>query len=287
MKRFFASAAISGLMSVPMAVFAVDGGLDMDGWGWVIDKPSWFSGEFGAEVSSAYLATSGTICDNRPVASQEFDWLVNLGDWGWIDGYAWTISSLHDRQHASHREPFNEFEGTAHYGYDWKFSDRAALSAFAGLLWNPQIGYRNDTDRYWGSHFGMSLNNPYVTPYWNALAMHQPTPRARARMGLRRTFPFWEALSITPSVETVWADVRRYRTRYGEEPVHMFMHGAFITVTAGVKMEWRLTKSFCAYCKLRQFDTVDSHARRLIKGKPQYYARRDLAIIALGVTYSF
>ena len=93
MKRFFASAAISVLMSVTVAVFAVDGGLDMDGWGWVIDKPSWFSGEFGAEVSSAYLATSGTICDNRPVASQEFDWLVNLGDWGWIDGYAWTISS--------------------------------------------------------------------------------------------------------------------------------------------------------------------------------------------------
>ena len=85
MKRFFASAAISVLISVPMAVFAVDGGLDMDGWGWVIAKPSWFSGEFGAEVSSVYLATSGTICDNRPVASQEFDWLVNLGDWGWME----------------------------------------------------------------------------------------------------------------------------------------------------------------------------------------------------------
>ena len=84
------------------------------------------------------------------------------------------------------------------------------FSAFCGMLWNPQIGYRHDTNRYWGEHLGMSLKNPYVIPYWNALAMQQPNPRTRIRMGFRRTFSICEALAVTPSVETVWADVRRY-----------------------------------------------------------------------------
>ena len=254
---------------------------------WTEGVPSWFSGEIGAEFSSAYLATSGTICDNRPVASQEFDWLIDLGDYGWIDGYGWLISSLHDKQHAAHREPFNEFEGTAHYGYDWKLHDNMTLSAFAGLLWNPQIGYRRDSDRYWGSNFGMSLKNPYVTPYCNALAMHQPTPRARARIGIRRSFSVCKQLSITPSAETVWADIRRYRTRYGEDPEHRFMHGAFITMLAGVKAEWRFAETLSVSCRLRQFDTIDRQARRLVKDKPQYYAKRDLAIVGVGLTWRF
>ena len=241
----------------------------------------------GAEVSSAYLASSGTICDNRPVSSQEIDWKFDFGKYGWVDGYGWIISALHDRQHASHREPFNEFEGALHYGYDLAVSDEVTLSSFAGMLWNPQIGYPRATNRYWGEHFGMSLRNPVLTPYWSALALQQPTPRTRVRIGLRRSFAVVESVSATPFAETVWGDVRRYRTRYGEEPRHRVMHGAFMSVTTGVKVEWRITESLCAYAKARQFDVVDSQARRCVKEKAQYYARRDLALFSLGVTYDF
>ena len=227
------------------------------------------------------------MCDNRPVATQEFDWLFNLGDYGWIDGYGWFISSLHDRQHSEHREAFHEFEGACHYGYDLPLADGVALSPFAGMLWNPQIGYRHVTDRYWGSHFGVSLKNPYVTPYMSSLAMHQPMPRARSRIGLKRSFAVTDSISVTPSAETVWANYRRYRTRYGEAPVHGFMHGAFITTTVGVKVQWQVTENFSVYCRVRQFDTIDGQARRLVKDKTQYYARRDLLLVGVGATYSF
>lgn len=275
------------LASAGACRLAADDSQSIFGWDWSLDKPGWFSGEIGGEVSSAYLASSGTVCDNRPIATQELDWLFNLGDYGWIDGYGWFVSSLHDRQHSEHRELLNEFEGACHYGYDWQLADGVALSPFAGMLWNPQIGYRHVTDRYWGEHFGVSLKNPYVTPYVSVLAMHQPTPRARARIGLKRAFALTDSVTVTPSAETVWANYRRYLTRYGEDPIHGFMHGAFITTTVGVKVQWRITQNLAVYCRVRQFDTLDSHARRLVKDKTQYYARRDLTIVGAGVMYSF
>ena len=278
----FRDMAVFLLASVACARLAAD---DVAKEGEEVLKKAAFS--VGAEVSSGYLASSGAVCDTRPVSSQEVDWKFDLGRYGWIDGYGWTISALHGRQHAVHREPFNEFEGALHYGYDLALAEEVSLSSFAGMLWNPQMGYPRTTNRYWGEHFGMSLRTPFATPYWSALALQQPSPRTRTRIGIRRSFAVLESVSVTPSVETVWGDVRRYRTRYGEEPRHRFLHGAFMSVTTGVKAEWRMTERLCVYAKARQFDVVDGQARRLVKDKTRYYDRRDLALFALGVTYDF
>ena len=42
-----------------------------------------------------------------------------------------------------------------------------------------------------------------------------------------------------------------------------------------------------AYAKIRQLDTINSQARRAEKRKTQYWARRDIAIGTIGVTYEF
>ena len=266
---------------------AADEAQSIFGGDWALDKPSWFSGEICGEVSSAYITASGSVCDSRPIATQELDWRFNLGDYGWIDGYGWFVSSLHDKQHPEHRELFSEFEGACHYGYDFQLADGVALSPFAGMLWNPQIGYKHVTDRYWGEHFGASLKNPYVMPYVSVLTMHQPTPCARARIGVKRDFPLTDSITVTPFAETVWANHRRYLMRYGDDPVHGFIHGAFITTTSGLKVQWHITRNLAVYCRVRQFDTIDSHARRRVKDKTQYYSRRDLTVVAAGATYVF
>ena len=46
-------------------------------------------------------------------------------------------------------------------------------------------------------------------------------------------------------------------------------------------------ENFTVYCRVRQFDTVDSQARRLVKDKTQYYARRDLMLVGVGAMYGF
>ena len=52
--------------------------------------PSVFKGRLSAEFESAYLSSSGTLCDTRPTALQNLDWTVRLGDYGkFPDGGFW------------------------------------------------------------------------------------------------------------------------------------------------------------------------------------------------------
>ncbi|MBR6585845.1 MAG: hypothetical protein IKK82_00370, partial [Kiritimatiellae bacterium] len=61
--------------------------------------PPVFEGRLSSEFETAYLSTSGTLCDTRPTSLQNLDWTVHLGDYGKLYGYAAFLSMLHDRQH--------------------------------------------------------------------------------------------------------------------------------------------------------------------------------------------
>ncbi|MCR5751286.1 MAG: hypothetical protein K6G91_04930, partial [Kiritimatiellae bacterium] len=54
--------------------------------------PCRFTGRLSAEFESAYLSTSGTLCDTRPTALQNLDWTVHLGDYGRFYGYGCFLS---------------------------------------------------------------------------------------------------------------------------------------------------------------------------------------------------
>ena len=85
----------------------------------LVEKSFWrFEGRLSAEFESAYLSSSGTLCDTRPTALQNLDWAVHIGDYGKLYGYGCFLSMMHDRQHELHRPAFNEFECGAFYGYD-------------------------------------------------------------------------------------------------------------------------------------------------------------------------
>lgn len=58
--------------------------------------PFGFNGRLSAEFESAYLSTSGTLCDTRPTALQNLDWTVHLGDYGRFYGYGCFLSMLRD-----------------------------------------------------------------------------------------------------------------------------------------------------------------------------------------------
>ena len=92
------------------------------------DELGKFSGMLWTEFENAYLSSSGTLCDTRPISLQNLDWNFSLGDYGYLYGYGCFLSMLHDRQHELHRPAFNEFEGGAFYGYDWKLSENVTSS---------------------------------------------------------------------------------------------------------------------------------------------------------------
>ena len=62
-----------------------------------------FSGRLFAEFETAYLSSSGTLCDTKPTALQNLDWTIQFGDYGKLYGYGAFLSMMHDQQHELHR----------------------------------------------------------------------------------------------------------------------------------------------------------------------------------------
>lgn len=247
------------------------------------------SGHLWTEFENAYLSSSGTLCDTRPVALQNLDWNYATDGWGRFWGYGCFLSMLHDEQHEYHRMAFNEFEGGVFYGYDWKINDTFTFSQSAGGIWNPLFGYRNGNEEtLWEYRYFQSLENPYVTPFWDILGLISPTPSwARIRMGFRHSFRITETLVFTPMVEAVWGDRDRFRARYGELPENRFLGGAFVSTTVTLKLEWFFMENASCWFKVRQFDTVDPQARRCEEAKTVYWAKPDYTIFTVGCGYRF
>ena len=241
----------------------------------------------GAEVASAYLGSSGSIYDTRPVFSQEAGWMFDFGEYGWIDGYFWIVSALHDKQHESHRMLFNEIETAIFYGQSWQLAEKTRFVAKVGPLWGPAIGYDNAHKNSWGPYVSLSLNNPVVVPYMSGLWIVSPKRRGRIRFGLRKTFAISDKVSLTPMAETVWMDRRRFDSRYGSEPEKAVFGGSFATMTTGAKVTWQVTDSCQVYFRLLMFDIINSQARRAVRNQNSYYAKCDWPVLRLGVEYAF
>ncbi|MBR2919906.1 MAG: hypothetical protein IKC27_00935 [Kiritimatiellae bacterium] len=255
----------------------------------LIPKPEVkFSGEFETTFLSGYLGSSGAIYDTRPNLSNCFSFRAEVDDAYFVDGYAWFISSLHNKQGDSHRMLFHEFEGAVRFGYDYKMSDDIMLETKAGLLWNPAIGYKDASLDGWGPYVAQYLKNKYLIPYWDGLWIVSPSRRARVRLGVRKPFKITGKLTISPFCETVWLDKRRFIARYDEEPEDDFvMGGAFGSITFGFSVKYEISPDFTVFGSFSQFDLINSQARDSVKKADEYYAKCDWPIIKIGFSYSF
>ena len=250
--------------------------------------PVVFSGEVVADVESGYLTSSGMIYDTRPVATQYIYARLDSLSFGYLDGYVWTISSLHDEQHVSHRALFNEFETVLRYGYNLRFPREFTLDTKIGGYWNPPVGYRSARMDYWGVNVEQSLKNPYVVPFWSGLWLFGPKMRGRIRAGLRKPFQLHEDFTVTPSVEAVWVDRRRFQAKYGENPEDDDMFGgAFTAITTSIRAEWRFMPDWTVFLSLHQFDMVNAQARDAVDSSHGYWQKSDWLIVRAGVSYEF
>lgn len=242
---------------------------------------------FRGEVSSGYLSSGGTLGDTRPMSTQCATWLVDFGERGSISGYVWTKSAFHNRQHAQHRAEFDQIETAIYYGRPWNISRNVTLRSKVGPLWNPLIGYKDGHNCDWGFHLVQSLDNDIVTPYLNGLWMVSPTPRSRVRVGVRHKFAVNDNWSVTPFIETVWMDNRRFQSRYGGIPQDRFLGGAFATMTTGMSVTWRIDDNWRMFARFRMYDIINSQSRRAVKRQSAYYAKCDYPIFGVGVECDF
>ena len=264
-----------------MAFAAFSGSVRADGSGTL-------RGSVRAEVASAYRSTTSGLLDTRPVATQAVDWHLGLGAFGYLEGYFWAISSLHDMQHESHRAMFYDAETAIRYGYALDFADGTRLSTSAGPYFDFPSGYRSAHMKCWGPYVVERLDNPWLTPYWKGLWLVEPSRRGRVCFGVDRKFRLADNLTLVPFAEATWMDERRFKRRYGSEPIHGYLrHGAFAHSFVGVKAKWKFGENLSLVATAAMCDIVNGQARRATHRSGAYYAKTDWPVFRLGVEYAF
>lgn len=238
-----------------------------------------------SRVGTGYISTSGNISETRPVAIECVSGEVKIGDYGEIGGYVWTISKLHGKRDATQRRPFYEFEMGVWYRNLWEIAEEWSVDTMVCPLWDTCAGIRTSKHVTQELMVNQSLENPYLTPYYGFLHSYAPDHWFRTRIGVRRSFRIFDNLTLTPAVETVYSDPRRYRLRYGERP-DVFIEG-FSTLISVVTLKWKFTDNWNVHFIVKQYDLLGGDARKAIRARTEYYQRTDYAIFTVGVGCDF
>ena len=199
----------------------------------------------------------------------------------------WLCSALNGQTDDVHRRAFYIYEGTLTYGYGFDLADGVRLVTDGGLLWNWLGGYKTDhgTPLTWIAI--QSLENPYVTPYWNLKYAFRPTEKTCLRFGARHAFHPFGSLDLTPFIEAAWGDGHRFESNFGEEPEHPVAGGAFMFSSFGLLAEWRFLDDWYVWGRFRQYILINSQAWHLMDESDSPTAETDLPIFGLGVGCRF
>jgi hypothetical protein len=239
-------------------------------------------------VSAPCWTSSGAVYNTGPVCWNDASWFFDFGEYGFVDGYFGFISSFDRKKGDDYRLLFNEIEATLCYGRKLAIAEDVTLDCKAGVLWGPPIGYKNAHQGYWGPYVGMTLANPVVEPYMTGLWIMEPGQRGYVRFGLRKPFSVAERTTLTPFMESVWMDRRRYINRYGAEPRHDYLGGGlFATLKTGATVSYRMDEHLSLYFTCLMFDVIDSQARRYVRNINGHYAKCDCPVLAVGAVYRF
>ena len=243
-----------------------------------------------ADFRSAYISSSSSVVETKPVTSQCLTGDFGLGAFGRIEGYFWIVSALSGQKDDYRRRAFNEIETSVAYAYDWRFAKDWSLDSLAGPVLNPAIGY----DSYDSGEITheiraiQALSNPYLTPYYDLMAAYHPSSWMRINTGFRHVFTFFDGtLSLTPFWHVTWGDRDRYEAKFGPEPESEVLGFSPMCSMAGVWVRYYLRKHFSLYLRLQQYDVIDAHARDYEKNRDVCWAVCDYPFAVLGATLHF
>lgn len=223
----------------------------------------------------------------------------DVGDFGKVGFWNWTVSSLTDRRATLHRHALNEMDYGVFWTYFWDFGRLDDTWSGWGLTtevmkdWLTFEGYShparlaktNASISEW--RLAQSLDNPYLTPFYLFRRGVHPTDWFYAQVGVRRTFALTDALSFTPSFFTENGDERLFERRYGAKPDGGRYRSGLMTLNLSLELAWRVSDTATLYANVHQFDITNDDARDRIKANPAPNARRDLTIGTVGVRFRF
>lgn len=247
----------------------------------------WFSVHAFADVESAYICR-GYVWDVRPYSAQFVDGELDLGKFGRIDAFVWTMSAMSGSGHSDKmsRYAYAEADYFLRYSYDVDLADDWRLTSGIGRQWVTNPGFKGGhTVCDW--QFMQSLKNPYLTPYWKVRAIQHPFNETYWIAGVKKGFSLLEDLTLTVDFFGDLGDHRHFRKLYGTKADGGRYHGGLQALNLVFRLDYALTDHIGLFAFIGQFSVVHDDARRAIKDTKTPEARRDLTYGGIGVSLDF
>lgn len=241
-----------------------------------------------ADVESAYWAR-GAIVDKNPFSAQFVGLDADLGPFGRIGGYAWSVSSMSRKGQSAGRQNFyNEVDYAAYYGYELDVADDWALDTTFGPKWVTLPGYHPHAGTVYEWNLGQALKNPFVTPYYLMRRACYPVDWCYWDVGLNRAWELAEHLTMTVTLFGELGNSRHFLSQYGPHPGGDggYSNG-LMALNLLVRMDYAVTDWLGLFAFVHQFDVVSGDARDALDADTNPESLKDLTIFGVGFTLKF
>lgn len=260
-----------------------------------------FYATFNPHFATAYHSRA-RIVENRPMfmTSTRVGWdSRNMGDFGRLGIWNWTVSSLTKKRRDVYRRPFNEVTYGLFWTYKWDFAHFDEDWKDWGLTtdfvkdWITLNGYRSSyresktdaTISEW--RLAQSLDNPYLTPFYLLRRGGHPNDWFYARVGVRRAFKMTDSLTFTTTLHAENGNENLFVRRYGERLGGGRYRSGLMALNLVFDLAWAATDTLSFYTSVHQFGLADSELRDSCKAKTAANYRSDLTIFYVGMRCRF
>ena len=204
----------------------------------------------------------------------------------------WDVSSLTGRRSDVHRHAcyHTEFGPTWQYGVDiaegWRFKSDLTRSWTVYRGFNRAHDSSNRTYHWW--QVEQSLENPYIVPFYRLRRTFRGNDYMYFKAGVRRRFPLFGGLSITPSVFTEGGNARSWRRTLGENVSGSGWGGGGVnSMSFRIEFDWNVSDWASAFCYVEQYDVIGGDARRTNGASPSRCAHNDWTHGGIGLRLRF
>ena len=241
-----------------------------------------------ADVESAYWAR-GAIVDKNPYSAQFVELDADLAPFGYVGGYAWSVSSMSRRGQAANRQNFyNEVDYAAYYGYAWEIAEDWTLDSTFGPKWVTLPGYHPHAETIYEWNFSQRLKNPYVTPYYLMRRAYHPYDWCYWDVGLTRGWELVDRLTMTVTLFGEFGNSRHFMSQYGPHPGGdgSYANG-LMALNLLVRFDYAVTDWLGLFAFVHQFDVVCEDARDALDANTNPESLKDLTIFGVGAMVKF
>lgn len=242
-----------------------------------------------ADVETAYWAR-GAIVDTNPFSAQSVDLSADLAPFGYVGGYAWSVSSMsRSGQSATRRNAYNEVDYGVYAGYALELAEGWALDSTVAKKWVTLPGYRPHAHTISEWNVSQALRNPFVTPYGLLRRAVAGQEWCYWDVGLERGWSLTDRLTLTVRVFGELGDARHVRAQYGANPNAAdgaYSHG-LMALNLLLRLDYAVTDNLSVFAFVHQFDVVQSDARDALDASSAPESVKDLTIGGVGLTLKF